>query len=57
MTITSPREKHMNEVYESIKRGLEEAIAYQQGKKSGAKIHKVPVVVVRKRRSKSESAK
>lgn len=42
----------MNEVYASIKRGLEQAIAYQQGKKNGAKIHKVPVVDVRKLRLK-----
>ncbi len=34
----------MSEVYESIKRGLEEAIAYQQGKKNGAIIHKFPIV-------------
>jgi len=42
----------MSEVYESIKRGLEEAIAYGQGKKNGARIHKVPIVDVRKLRLK-----
>jgi len=42
----------MNEVYESIKRGLEEAVAFTQGKKNGVKIHKLPIVEVKKLRLK-----
>ena len=42
----------MSEVYESIKKGLEEAIAFAQGKKNGAKIHKVPIVEVKELRLK-----
>jgi putative transcriptional regulator len=43
----------MNEVYESIKRGLQEAIVFAQGTKNGAKIHKVPTVDVKKLRLKT----
>jgi putative transcriptional regulator len=42
----------MNEVYESIKKGLEEAIAFAQGKKNGVKIHKAPIVEVKELRLK-----
>jgi len=37
----------MNEVYESIKKGLEEAVAFAQGRKNGVKIHKVPIVEIK----------
>jgi putative transcriptional regulator len=40
----------MSDVYESIKKGLEEAIAFSQGNKNGTKIHKIPIVNVRKLR-------
>jgi len=42
----------MNDVYESIKKGLEEAIAFAQGKKTDVKIHRVPTVDVKKLRIK-----
>ncbi len=42
----------MNEVYESIKKGLEEAIAFSEGKKNGMKIHRVRTVDVKKLRVK-----
>jgi putative transcriptional regulator len=42
----------MNEVYESIKQGLHEAIEFAQGNKNGAKIHKVATLDVKKLRQK-----
>jgi len=42
----------MNEVYESIKKGLQEAIEFAQGNKNGTRIHKVPTVDVKKLRLK-----
>jgi putative transcriptional regulator len=42
----------MNEVYESIKKGLEEAIAFSEGKKNGVKVHHVRTVDVKKLRTK-----
>jgi len=42
----------MNEVYESIKKGLEEAIAFSEGKKNGTKVHHVRTVDVKKLRTK-----
>jgi putative transcriptional regulator len=42
----------MNEVYESIKKGLEEAIAFAEGKKNGTKVHHIRTVDVKKLRVK-----
>lgn len=42
----------MNEIYESIKKGLEEAIAFSEGKKNGTKIHHIRTVDVKKLRVK-----
>ena len=37
----------MSEVYESIRKGLEEAVAFAQGRKNGTRIHRVPIVDIR----------
>ncbi|MCI0697949.1 helix-turn-helix domain-containing protein [candidate division KSB1 bacterium] len=43
----------MSEVYESIKRGLQEAVVFAQGARNGAKIHKVPTIDVKNLRLKT----
>jgi len=43
---------YMNQVYESIKKGLEEAIAFAEGKQNGTKAHHVRTVEVKKLRVK-----
>jgi len=44
----------MSEYFESIKKGMEEAIAWKQGKKTGARVHKFTAMDVAKIRKQTK---
>lgn len=43
----------MSKAYESIRRGLEQAVAHREGKQSGVKLHSPPAVDVKSVRSRT----